>query len=44
MFGFFKNPMKGYKITDAERSRKFGVGVTNIKELIAKARKIFGVS
>lgn len=38
------NPIKGYKITDNERSRKFGVGANSLEMLKTKAKLKFPVS
>ncbi|XP_013099804.1 DNA fragmentation factor subunit beta [Stomoxys calcitrans] len=38
-----ENPMKGYKITDNERSRKFGIGANSLQMLKAKAKLKFPI-
>lgn len=37
-------PIKGYKITDNERSRKYGIGCNSLQMLKAKAKQKFPVS
>lgn len=36
--------LKGYKITDNKRSRRFGIGARNLQELKAKAKARFEVN
>jgi DNA fragmentation factor beta subunit len=42
MFGFFKSSnLKGYKVTDKERTKKYGVAANNLNDLIEKSAKKF---
>jgi len=36
-------PMRGYKVTDNERTRKYGIGANSLEMLIAKAKSKFPV-
>lgn len=35
--------MRGYKVTDNERTRKYGIGANSLEMLIAKAKSKFPV-
>jgi len=36
-------PMRGFKVTDNERTRKYGIGANSLEMLIAKAKSKFPV-
>lgn len=48
MLSFFQkapvNPIKGYKITDVKRTKRCGVGVSCLKDLIEKSSATFNAS